>query len=82
MVLASTLVSFIFLMIFVLCVLLFYLHTCLCEGVRSAAGRVTVSYALPCECWELNPGPREEQPVLLTIDPSLPSLGFSFVRWV
>jgi hypothetical protein len=26
---------------------------------------------LPCGCWELNPGPLEEQPVFLTDDPSL-----------
>jgi hypothetical protein len=25
----------------------------------------------PCGCWELNPGPLEEQPVLLTPEPSL-----------
>ena len=24
-----------------------------------------------CGCWELNPGPLEEQPVLLTTEPSL-----------
>ena len=26
---------------------------------------------LPCGCWELNPGPLEDQPVLLTAEPSL-----------
>ena len=25
----------------------------------------------PCGCWELNSGPLEEQPVLLTTEPSL-----------
>jgi hypothetical protein len=25
----------------------------------------------PCECWELNSGPQEEQPVLITDEPSL-----------
>ena len=25
----------------------------------------------PCGCWDLNSGPLEEQPVLLTADPSL-----------
>ena len=30
----------------------------------------------PCRCWELNSEPLEEQPVLLTTEPSLqPSLG-------
>ena len=27
-------------------------------------------YEPPCGCWELNPGPLEEQPVLLTAEPS------------
>ena len=31
------------------------------------------SYELPCGCWELNLGPLEEQPVLLTTEPSLQS---------
>jgi hypothetical protein len=26
---------------------------------------------LLCACWDLNPGPLEEQPVLLTTEPSL-----------
>ncbi|KAM7331959.1 hypothetical protein ACRRTK_008667 [Alexandromys fortis] len=30
----------------------------------------------PCGCWELNSGPLEEQPVLLTAEPSLQPLGF------
>lgn len=32
---------------------------------------VTDSCELPCECWELNLDPLEEQPVLLTTKPSL-----------
>ena len=28
----------------------------------------------PCGCWDLNPGPLEEQPVLLTAEPSLQPL--------
>ena len=31
----------------------------------------------PCSCWELNSGPVEEQPMLLTSEPSLQQLGFS-----
>lgn len=27
----------------------------------------------PCRCWEVNPGPPEEHPVLLTSKPSLPA---------
>ena len=40
-------------------------------GVRSSGTGVTDSCELSCECWELNPGPPEEQPVLLTIELSL-----------
>ena len=29
------------------------------------------SYELPCGCWEVNPGPLEEQPVFLTTEQSL-----------
>ena len=36
---------------------------------------VTSTCELPCGCWELNPGPLEEQPVLLTAEPSLQPLG-------
>ena len=44
---------------------------CLCEGVGSPGIGVTDSCELSCGCWELNLGPLEEQPVLLTIEPSL-----------
>ena len=30
-------------------------------------------------CWEMNPGPLEEQPVLLTAEPSLWPIGLIFV---
>lgn len=39
------------------------------EGVRSPATEVTSE--LPCGCWELDPGPLQVQPVLLTIEPLL-----------
>jgi hypothetical protein len=32
----------------------------------------------PCDCWELNLGPLEEQSVLLTVEPSLQPPGFLF----
>jgi hypothetical protein len=32
---------------------------------------ITDGCELPCGCWELNSGPEEEQPVLLTSEPSL-----------
>jgi hypothetical protein len=35
---------------------------------------VTDSCELLCGLWELNPGPLEEQPVVLTAEPSLQSL--------
>ena len=34
----------------------------------------------PCGCWELNPGPLEEQPVLLTAEPSLQPLPLYFTK--
>ena len=43
----------------------------LCEGVRSPGTGVTDNCELPCGYWELNPGPLEEQAVLLTAEPSL-----------
>jgi hypothetical protein len=38
---------------------------------RSSGTGVTDGCKLPCGCWELNPGPLEEQPVLVTTEPSL-----------
>lgn len=39
-------------------------------GVGSSGAGVTGSYQLPYGCWELNPGTLEEQPVVLTTEPS------------
>jgi hypothetical protein len=42
--------------------------------VVGSGTEVTVSSGYnepPCGCWESNPGPLEEQPVLLTAEPSL-----------
>lgn len=47
------------------------MHACLCEGVGSPETVNTDSCELPCGCWELNPGPLEEQPGLLRAEPSL-----------
>jgi len=41
------------------------------EELGSPGTGVTDSCELPCECWELNPSPLEEQPVLLTTEESL-----------
>ena len=54
---------------FLLCSLVFCLNSCLSEGVRSPETGVINSCELPRECWELNPGPLEEQPVLLASEP-------------
>ena len=40
------------------------------EGVRSPIAEVTDRCGLPCGSQELNPGPLEEQSVLLTAEPS------------
>ena len=58
---------------------MFCLHVCLCEDVRYPGTGVTDSCELPCGCWELNPGALEEQAVLLTTEPSLQLIVFSFV---
>ena len=59
----------IFFNIFIVYLTLFYVHWC--EGVRSPGTGFSDSCELPCGCWELNPGPLEEQSVLLTAEPSL-----------
>ena len=51
--------------------LMFCLWVCVCKIVRSSESRVTDSCELPCGCQELYLGPLEEQPVLLTTEPSL-----------
>jgi hypothetical protein len=54
----------------------FCLHVCLCEGVRYPRIGVTDSCELSIGWWELNLGPLEEQPVLLTTEPSLQPLTY------
>jgi hypothetical protein len=56
------------------CVSVYHVFIVLVEtrrGIASPGTGVTDSCELPCECWELNLGPLEEQAVLLTIEPSL-----------
>ena len=48
-----------------LCALVSCLHVCLCEDVGYSRTGVTDSCEPPCGCWNLNPGPLEEQPMLL-----------------
>jgi hypothetical protein len=49
------------------------------ESFRSPGTGVTGGCELPCECWEMNPGPLEEQPVLLVIESWLYPLGLIFI---
>ena len=60
--------------LFIPLTLVFCLHVCLNEGVGSPRPKVIGSCDLPYGCWELNPDPLEEQPVLLTAETSLQSL--------
>jgi hypothetical protein len=41
------------------------------EGTRSPGTGVTNDCKPPRECWESNPDPQQEQPVLLTVEPFL-----------
>lgn len=45
------------------------------EGAASSGTRVADGYGSSRGCWESNPGPSEEQQVLLTAKPSLQLLG-------
>ena len=51
----------------------------LCEGAESPETVIADSYEPPCGCWEMNTGPLEEQPVLLTTEPSLQPPWTSFI---
>jgi hypothetical protein len=42
-----------------------------CKLHTKRGTQISYSCQLPHGCWELNPGPLEEQPVLLTTEPSL-----------
>jgi hypothetical protein len=44
---------------------------------KRALDPITDGCEPPCGCWELNSGPLEEQPVFLTIEPSLQPPGWS-----
>ena len=41
------------------------------EGIKSVGNGITDSCEPLCGCWEWNPGPLREQPVLLTAEPPL-----------
>ena len=64
------------------CALVFYLHLCLYKSIAFPGTGVTYSCKLPRSgCWELNPNPLEEQPVLSTTEPSLQPHLFRFWIW-
>jgi len=46
---------------------------------KRASDLITDGCEPPCGCWDLNSGPREEQSVLLTTEPSLQPLPLVFV---
>jgi hypothetical protein len=47
------------------------------EGQKRVPNLLIDGYEPPCGCWELNSGPLDEQPVILTSEPSLhPSTAF------
>jgi hypothetical protein len=57
----------------------FCLHIGLCEGVRFPETGVIESFEWPCGCeLQPHPGPLEEQPGLLTTQPSHQPLNFYF----
>jgi hypothetical protein len=47
------------------------LSVCLQTHQKRASDPITDGCEPPCGCWEVNSGPLEEQPVLLTTEPSL-----------
>lgn len=49
--------------------------------LRTPGTGIRVSRALPPGCWELNPGPREEQPALLAAEPSLTTFKANLHVW-
>ena len=57
--------------LFISYTLVFFLHVCLCKDVSTPGTGVADSRGLPRGCQGLNPGPLEEQPVLLMAKSSL-----------
>ena len=73
--------------------MLFCLYVCLCttcmseakeasKFIRSLGTRITDGCELPYGCWELNLGPLEEQPVLLTTVTLSLKVIFSSYFWI
>ena len=49
---------------------------------KRASAPTIDGWEAPCGFWELNSGPLEEQPVLLTAEPSLQPQYFYFSRYI
>ena len=49
------------------------------DSLRSSGTEVTGNCEMPCGCWDLNPGPLEEQPMFLITGPSLQPLSLYFI---
>jgi hypothetical protein len=49
------------------------------KQTKRASDPITDGCEPPCGCWELNSGPLEKWPVLLTAEPSLQPEGFGFI---
>jgi hypothetical protein len=75
----------------ILCVWVFCMHASLCtlfvwcpwrpeDGAGVLVTGIIELVESPCRSWELNLGPLEEQPVLLTAEPALQSPNL-FLRW-
>lgn len=54
-------------------------HTQHLPPVHGSQKRTSGSLQLPCVCWELNPGPLQEQQELLSTEPFLQPFWFVFV---
>jgi hypothetical protein len=56
------------------------LAACIPACQKRASDPTIDGYGPPCGCWGMNPGPLEEQIVLLTADPSLQAQIFLFFK--
>ena len=53
---------------------------CLPAGQKRRSDLISDGCEPPCDCWELNSGPMEEQPLLLTNEPSLQPPQWKFLK--
>ena len=56
------------------------LPTSMCEGITSTETGIKGSYELPCGYCKLNPGPLEDQPMLLIMEASLQTPIFILIQ--